>query len=467
MNTRARVPVRRLVTVAAAVLAAPPVAGAAPRGRPEPASLRRCLQGFQPPAGHPWGDTRVDARALEGRAERDTVVEGGAAVGRRVHPVGATVSKGLVAGLELVEGPAMRPLETMTRRRQWVRCWFRDSETGGLRRLALLLTAAVLLLVAADPVGAADRDRVVGYPRSATPAFELERGRFSAFDLPGNGPGEFVRTNDRGDIVGSFADDDGTLTGFLRDPRGRVKTFDAPDGTHTTPLDIDNRRRIVGNVCDTPATCPTEIRGFVRDPNGRFQTIRVPGSARTQVYGINQRGQLVGDYTLPDGSIHGYLWSHGRFVTIDGPDGTGATLTAINDRGDLVGVYAPDPTNPNGGLAGFVLRKGRYHTFAVPGTRVTLPLGINNRGQVAGYTTTGPDLRTGARGFLLTRGVNGPLTRIDVPGAAATGVTDIDDRGRIVGLYDNRATTASAPDDPARTDALVLMAGLAHVREAR
>jgi hypothetical protein len=357
----------------------------------------------------------------------------------------------------------MRPLEAMTRRRHWVR-------SPGLRRLTLLLTAAVLLLVAADPVtatGTTGHDRIAGHPRSDTPAFELERGRFSAFDLPEDGPGEFVRTNDRGDIVGSFADDDGTLTGFRRDPRGRVRTFDAPDGTHTTPLDIDDRGRIVGNVCDTPATCPTEIRGFVRDPDGRFQTIRVPGSARTQVYAINQRGQLVGDYTLRDGSIHGYLWSRGRFVTIDGPDGTGATVTAINDRGDLVGVYAPDPTNPRGGLAGFLLRNGRYRTFRIPDAPFTLPLGINNRGQVAGYSTTEPDLRTGARGFLLVRGVGGPLTRIDVPGATATGVTDIDNRGRLVGLYDNRPASEDAPDGPAATDVLDGMADLARVAEGR
>jgi hypothetical protein len=407
------------------------------------------------------------AAAQRGWAERDPVAHGEV----RHRPLG---SSGDADGVERIgggpfegwKGPVVRTLETMTCRRRWVRSLGRGSVTGGgLRRLTLLLTAAVLLLIAADPVTATDRDRVVGNPRSATPAFELERGRFSAFDLPDNGPGEFVRTNDRGDIVGSFADDDGTLTGFLRDRRGHVKELEAPDGTHTTPLDIDNRGWIVGNVCDTPATCPAEIRGFVRDPKGRFRTIRVPGSVRTQVFGINEAGQLVGDYALPDGSIHGYLWSHGRFVTIDGPDGNGATLTAINDRGDVVGVYAPDPTDPNGALSGFLLCKGRYQTISVPGARFALPLGINDRGQIAGYSTTEPDLRTGARGFLLARGVDGPLTRIDVPGAAATGVTDIDDRGRMVGLYDNRGTTSGAPDGPAATEELDLMAGLAHGRE--
>jgi hypothetical protein len=182
----------------------------------------------------------------------------------------------------------------------------------------------------------------------------------------------------------------------------------------------------------------------VRDPKGRYRTIRVPGSVRTQVFGIMERGRLVGDYSLPDGSAHGYLWSPGRFTTIDGPADTGATLTAISDRGAIVGAYAPDPANPAAGLRGFLLAKGRYTTFAVDDAAYTLPLGVNDRGRIAGYTTTGPDLRTGARGFVLARGPDGPSTRIDVPGAAASGATGIDDRGRIVGLYDNRNSRAGA-----------------------
>jgi hypothetical protein len=133
-----------------------------------------------------------------------------------------------------------------------------------------------------------------------------------------------------------------------------------------------------------------------------------------------------------------------------------------HDRGDIVGVYAANPADPNAGLAGFLLRRGRYQTITVPGRPVTLPLGVNNRGQVAGYSTTAPDLRTGAQGFVLARGVDGPITRIDVPGAAATGVTDIDARGRLVGLYDNQGATASEPSSPAATEALDAMAGLAH-----
>lgn len=182
-------------------------------------------------------------------------------------------------------------------------------------RFRLLAVAAAAALATVALLPASGGDRIEGDPRSDTPAFVYDRGRFFAFDLPGGGPGEFVRMNDRGVVVGSFADDDGTLTGFKRDARGRVETFDAPGGD-ATPLDVNNRGWIVGNVCDMPTNCAFTIRGFLRDPKGRFTTIRKPGAVRTQAYGINDRGQVVGDYLLPNGTNHGYRWSNGRFTTI-------------------------------------------------------------------------------------------------------------------------------------------------------
>jgi hypothetical protein len=315
--------------------------------------------------------------------------------------------------------------------------------------------AAVVMAVSGTATGSATSpadspsrggDHIEGDPRSDTPAFVFDRGRFFAFDLPDEGPGEFVRMNDRGVIVGSFADDDGTLTGFKRDARGRITTFDAPNG-EATPLDVNDRGWIVGNVCGTPADCGPSTRGFLRDPKGRFTRIHKQGAVRTQAYGINDKGNVVGDYLLPDGSVHGYRWRNGRFTTIDGPGGANATLTGINERGDIVGAYVVDPTDPTSGLRGFVLRKDRYRTFGVRGVRHTLPLGINNHGQVAGYTLTADDLMTGARGFVLRRGVGGPITRIDVPGAKLTAVTGIDHRGRLVGLYVKRDSMPTAPID--------------------
>lgn len=48
----------------------------------------------------------------------------------------------------------------------------------------------------------------------------------------------------------------------------------------------------------------------------------------------------------------------------------------------------------------------------------------------------------GARGFLLAKGVKGPFTPIEVPGAPRTFVFGLNDRGQLVGSYED----PDAPD---------------------
>ena len=50
---------------------------------------------------------------------------------------------------------------------------------------------------------------------------------------------------------------------------------------------------------------------------------------------------------------------------------------------------------------------------------------------------------SGARGFLLAKGIDGPVTRIDFPGAPRTVVRGMNNRGQIVGVYEN---PDAAPD---------------------
>jgi len=220
--------------------------------------------------------------------------------------------------------------------------------------------------------------------------FVLDKGRFTAFDAPGQEAAEFQRINNRGEIVGSYS-------------KGR----------------------------DVP------LAGYLRDKRARFTEIAVPGAVATAPLDNNNRGQVVGDYQDAAGRFHGYLWNRGRFTTIDGPAGSGATLTNLNDRGQIIGLYAPtgDPAR----LDGFVLSGGRYTTFDPDDNALTLPLGINDRGMIAGYTAARFDATAdaNAHGFLLRRGAGGPVTRIDVPGALGTGAMGINDRGQVVGVYIN------------------------------
>jgi hypothetical protein len=90
----------------------------------------------------------------------------------------------------------------------------------------------------------------------------------------------------------------------------------------------------------------------------------------------------------------------------------------------------------------------------------TVTFGINNRGQIAGITSTDRGLG-GARGFLLAKGVKGPFTPVDFPGAPRTQVGGIDDRGRIVGRYEN---PAAAPGPQSGAMQPSMMTGTATVR---
>jgi uncharacterized membrane protein len=132
-----------------------------------------------------------------------------------------------------------------------------------------------------------------------------------------------------------------------------------------------------------------------------------------------------------------FLFRDGRFTPLGGVPGAAATgHVNLNNRGQTVGFYV----DAQGVVRSFVKdRRGRVTTFAVPGASATLAVGINNRGQVAGtYFDAGVPLGDGPappgtiHGFI--RQPSGRITTIDLPPRfAITAVTDINDRGQLVG----------------------------------
>jgi probable HAF family extracellular repeat protein len=92
---------------------------------------------------------------------------------------------------------------------------------------------------------------------------------------------------------------------------------------------------------------------------------------------------------------------------------------------------------------GFLLERGRFKPVAIPRVLEDLapqgigPIDINDRGQVVGvYSNTRPDISANdnqdRRGFLLDRG---RYVRLDFPGSLASQAFDINDRGQVVGEY--------------------------------
>jgi probable HAF family extracellular repeat protein len=288
-------------------------------------------------------------------------------------------------------------------------------------------------------------------PRSPFPGFVLERGRYTTIEAADPGVLQYpFDINDRGQIAGESVrvGADGipdSESGFVRDKRGRTTVFDVPGAKGTEAVKLNNRGQIVGSFStDTPIVNNTASpHGYLWD-RGKVTRIDVPGAVGTGGSGVNDRGQVVGAYTDTAGAVHGYLWDKGRFATIDAP---GAVLTAafdVNNRAQVVGQYR----DAGGAVHGFLWERGRFVTIDGPGAQLTTAEGVNDRGQVVGISADDLDL-TGARGFLLAKGIKGPFTPIGFPGAPRTVAEGINNRGVIVGFYENpRATPSQQATDP-------------------
>jgi probable HAF family extracellular repeat protein len=312
---------------------------------------------------------------------------------------------------------------------------------------AVMLTALITASAAAAPTTMGEQTDAG--PRTPTPGFLLDRGRYRGFDAP---QARFSTLpygiNNRGQVVGRY--DDGSEQPFLRGRGGQFTTLRIPGARSAWASGINDRGQIVGIYSENTAIVKQpggRRHGYLWEA-GRVTRIDVPGATETGAFGINNHGEVVGAYLDAAGRSHGFRWQRGRSTTLDVPGLADTTPQAINDRGQIVG-YASDAAGTTS--RGFLLNRGEFRTFSAPGAPLTLPAGINDRGQITGSTLapTEVDPLAGARGFLLARGAGGPFTPIQFPGAPQTFAFGLNDRGQLVGAYVNpnatRVSTALGP----------------------
>ncbi len=212
-----------------------------------------------------------------------------------------------------------------------------------------------------------------------------------------------------------------------------------------------------------------------------FITIKIPGSTGANAFNINDGRLVTGDYLDASGNWHGFLWLDGSVHTLDEPGALDSLPSAASNQGVVIGIFGnsttgsaatyslasgvwttlpdvPGVANNYGtgindlgvavGEAGSNLQgleagafgacnvawiwdplQSAYSFFSVPGAvNGTCPFGVNNQRQVAG----GIYDQIGAHGFLKD---GESFTTIDVPGAAGTGGSWINNRGEIVGSW--------------------------------
>jgi len=270
-----------------------------------------------------------------------------------------------------------------------------DTSDGGLlldkgrfRRLHDVPGAAVTIHARNNNRGqvvGAYADLSSGEPRVR--GFLMQGSRVTTIDVPGAAATVPIGINDHGQVVGGWVGPDATVNpvtgesgpihGFLW-RKGTYEKFDLPGATTTAPYEINNRGWIVGNYADAAGA----QHGFVlRD--GKVTTIDHPRAVQaenltgTRVVGVDDRGRLVGSYGDEAGLIHAWKWENGRFTDINPPSGLQAEASQIDQRGRVIGVYFDGAKKRS-----FVLENGRYKVIDVPDRCDTSASGLNDRGQI-------------------------------------------------------------------------------------
>ena len=175
--------------------------------------------------------------------------------------------------------------------------------------------------------------------------FLLHNGLFVPIDFPGALDTALRGINNWGDLSGTYDTvPNGAQIGFIIPRQGPAITFGPPSGGSLLVVGkINDRRQVIGFYTAADGS----LTGFLREPDGRMINIVVPGAANTKAYGINDCGIIVGLWT--DGTAHGFFGRPGNLHSFDIP-GAGATFArGINNQGRVVGEYADA-----GGTHGFV-----------------------------------------------------------------------------------------------------------------
>jgi hypothetical protein len=176
--------------------------------------------------------------------------------------------------------------------------------------------------------------------------------------------------------------------------------------------------------------------------NGVFADVNVDEpNVLTFPYSINNESEITGEYVRFD-EFGNPVRESGLCLGACGPANTfditatgGTEGHDINDAGHVGGAYSADTpiVNFSNEPLGFLrIAEGNVHTIKVDNAAATSVNGINDRGEVVGhYQDPGENGNPGrVHGFYWTGGL---LTPFDIPGAANTALFDINDLGQIVG----------------------------------
>jgi len=279
-------------------------------------------------------------------------------------------------------------------------------------------------LVQADLVTVFDLSTLALIGNTPAQAANLEITDFTSF----NDPDSIDGINNHGAIIGNT----NTLLAFLYQG-GNYTTFNVPNAEigGTYPSAINDRGEIVGLYADANYN----NYGFLYQ-GGNYTTLNDKSAITggTNPIGINNHGEIVDDYTDVNGNIDGFLYQKGNYTTLNYSNAFWTAPSGINNHGEIVGYYYSVDSNNNVTTGGFIYQKGNYTALndpSVSGFNSPQVNAINDRGEIAGFYY---DANGNVDGFVYQ---GGTYTTVNYPGATSTEVYGINDRGEIVGFYEN------------------------------
>lgn len=176
-------------------------------------------------------------------------------------------------------------------------------------------------------------------------AYAKIKGVFTTLDPPGSSESQGGFINARGEVVGGYRDKNDSVNPYgVRHAfhwyKGRFTTIDPPNGHPTlgpVAWGINDKGDVVGTYVDVNGS----RHGFLLS-KGTYTTLDVPGAIQTVAEGINNAGEIVGEWNDAESNRHGFVFRKGIYTPVDVPEATATAAFSINSHGQIVGLYNDD-----------------------------------------------------------------------------------------------------------------------------
>jgi hypothetical protein len=249
--------------------------------------------------------------------------------------------------------------------------------------------------------------------------------KFITIDTPDSPYAVAGGINDSRVVTGYYQDSSLNYHGFVWQ-KGTLQTVDYPGAVNTLLGGVNNLGLAMGGYGDG-TTNHTVIYSVSTDTWSALPDI--PNYSQNDGYCINDAGFAIGNAFEGSTSV-AWIWDPSKrsysFFVVPGAKQYSTSPSCINDKNQVAGYYA----DASGNYHGFIKEYGTTTRVNVPKAPDTYPDGMNNGGIIQGQIFNASFM---AEGWVGTPG--GVFTIVNYPGAKATAIVGINDRGDLCGAY--------------------------------